>query len=283
MTTLTPVLGNSQRLDGGAMFGNAPRALWQRWMQPDELNRISLATRSVLIQEDSGRTVLLEAGIGAFFAPNMRERFGVSDPEHVLVNNLAKLGVAPADIDVVVLSHLHFDHAGGLLTAWQADSAPELVFPQAHYVVSQDAWDRALNPTPRDAGSFIPELQPLLEATGRLELVRGKSSVTLGDGYCFHYSDGHTPGLLMTEVDGPDGPVLYTSDLILGAPWVHAPITTGYDRFPELAMQEKLTLLADLVERGVSVVFTHDPEVAIAGIEQDSSGRYRPVLSSPSN
>jgi len=283
VTTLTAVLGNDQRLDGGAMFGNAPRALWQRWIQPDELNRIPLATRTLLVQEDSGRTVLLEAGIGAFLEPEMRERFGVVEDRHVLIDNLADLGVTREDVDVVVLSHLHFDHAGGLLTAWQEGASPELLFVNASYVVSQKAWDRACNPTARDAGSFIPELQPLLEATGRLELIEGDSSVTLGAGYRFHHSDGHTPGLLMTEVDGPDGPVVYASDLVAGRPWVHIPITMGYDRFPELVMEEKLPFLADMVERNVAVVFTHDAEVAMARIEQDSKGRYRPVLPSSSS
>ena len=280
MATLTAVLGNFQRLDGGAMFGNAPRALWQRWIQPDELNRIPLATRTLLIQEDSGRTVLLEAGIGAFFAPQMRERFGVTEDRHMLIENLAALGVSPEEIDVVVLSHLHFDHAGGVLAAWEEGSSPELVFANASYVVSQKAWDRACIPTARDAGSFIPELQPLIEATGRLELIKGDSSVTLGSGYRFHHSDGHTPGLLMTEVDGPDGPVVYASDLVAGRPWVHLPITMGYDRFPELVMEEKLPFLADMVERNVAVVFTHDAEVAMARIEQDAKGRYRPILPS---
>ncbi len=278
MTTLTAVLGNFQRLDGGAMFGNAPRAVWERWIQPDELNRIPLATRTLLIQEDSGRTVLFEAGIGAFFEPRMRERFGVTEDRHMLIDNLADLGVTPEDIDVVVLSHLHFDHAGGLLAAWHEGSSPELAFANASYVISQKAWDRACNPTARDAGSFIPELQPLIEASGRLELVEGDASLTLGAGYRFHHSDGHTPGLLMTEVEGPDGPVVYASDLILGTPWVHIPITTGYDRFPELAMEEKLLFLADLVDRNVAVVFTHDTEVEMARIEKDAKGRYRPIL-----
>ena len=274
MTTVTPLLGNSQRLDGGAMFGNAPKAMWERWISPDEHNRVPLATRAVLVQDDSGRTVLLEAGVGAFFSPELRERFGVVEASHVLLDALASHGVQPEDVDVIVLSHLHFDHAGGVLTAWQPDVAPSLVFPNAHYVVSRAAWDRAVAPTPRDRGSFITELPGLLEATGRLELVDGERSETLGDAFRFHYSDGHTPGLLITEIELPDGPIVYASDLVPGVPWVHVPITMGYDRFPELVVQEKAVFLADMADRSATLVFTHDPVTPMAKVVRDERGRF---------
>ena len=272
--TWTTVEGNSQRLDGGAMFGNAPRAVWERWVEVDDRNTIPLATRSVLIREDSGRVVLLEAGIGAFLPPEQRERFGVGEDRHVLIDGLAADGLGPDDIDVVVLSHLHFDHAGGVLRAWERDREPELVFPNATYVVGRAAWERAVSPTPRDRASFIPGLPGLLESTGRLELVDGSTSSTLGEGYRLQTSDGHTPGLLLTEFDTADGPVVYASDLVPGVPWVHVPITMGYDRFPELVVQEKAGFLADVVARGVTVVFTHDPDVASSAIGQDDRGRY---------
>src|SRR5688500_15847972 len=105
------------------MFGNAPRAMWQKWIAPDEQNRIPLACRCLLVRE-RGRTILFETGIGAFFDPQMRERYGVVEDRHVLLDNLATHGVAPEQVDVVVLSHLHFDHAGGALTAWREGAAP---------------------------------------------------------------------------------------------------------------------------------------------------------------
>jgi glyoxylase-like metal-dependent hydrolase (beta-lactamase superfamily II) len=152
---LHAVLGNSQRLDGGAMFGNAPRAMWEKWIAPDAANRIPLACRCLLVR-DRGRTILFETGIGAFFAPTMRERYGVVEGWHVLLDHLKRLGVQPEDVDVIVLSHLHFDHAGGALTAWQEGVAPALAFPRAHWVVGARAWDRAVAPTPADRASFIP-------------------------------------------------------------------------------------------------------------------------------
>ena len=281
---LWSLLGNSQKLDGGAMFGNAPRAMWSKWSPPDAENRIELACRALLASPLAGRTVLFEAGIGAFFEPKLRERYGVVEDRHVLLDSLAKAGFAPEDIDVVVLSHLHFDHAGGLLTAHAEGESPRLVFPNASYLVGADHWRRALAPHPRDRASFIPELPGLLEATGRVELVDGAYSKTLGDAVRFHYSDGHTPGLMLSEIVGPErvdgeahGGVVFCADLIPGRPWVHVPITMGYDRNAELLIDEKNAFLADKLERNVHLFFTHDPGCALAQVSRDERGRYRTV------
>ncbi len=285
---LWSVLGNSQRLDGGAMFGNAPRALWSRWFMPDARNRIPLACRALLLEEtdtagEHSRWILFEVGIGAFFEPKLADRFGVMEREHVLLAELAKLGLSDVDIDVVVLSHLHFDHAGGLLTAYDSEAAPTLLFPNARFVVGGGAWDRACSPHPRDRASFIPQLQPQLEATGRLEVVRGERSDTLGPDYALHWSDGHTPGLMLVEIPSDEGPVVFAGDLIPGRPWVHTPITMGYDRFPELLIEEKEALLSDLIARGGRLFFTHDPGTALATIHRDDRGRYttRDEIGSP--
>jgi glyoxylase-like metal-dependent hydrolase (beta-lactamase superfamily II) len=267
--TLTPVLGNSQRLDGGAMFGNAPRAMWEKWIPPDEHNRIPLACRCLVVR-DEGRVLLFETGIGAFFEPALRERYGVVEAEHVLLRSLAQIGIAPEDVTAVVLSHLHFDHAGGALRAWGEPAG--LVFPNARFVVGQEAWDRALAPHARDRASFIPGLTDLL--AGRTELVRGDTSETLGAGYRFHRSNGHTPGLLLTEIETADGPLVFASDLVPGVAWVHAPITMGYDRFPELVIDEKTALLERLVQQRGSLFFTHDPSVAMGRVVRDPKGRF---------
>ena len=273
MRALTSVLGNSQRLDGGAMFGNVPRAMWSGWIAPDERHRIPLACRCLLIRDDN-RTILLETGIGAFFAPALRDRFGVVEDRHVLLESLATLGVNAVDVDVIVLSHLHFDHAGGILSQWSQSSPAELAFPRATVVVGAEAWARAKAPHPRDRASFIPELAPLLEASGRLEIVTGDRSATLGPGYRFHRSDGHTPGLLLTEVEMPDGPIVFAADLIPGRAWVHLPVTMGYDRYPELLIDEKARLLGDLLERRGRIFFTHDPVIAMSRVARDARGKF---------
>jgi glyoxylase-like metal-dependent hydrolase (beta-lactamase superfamily II) len=274
--TLTSVLGNSQRLDGGAMFGNAPKPVWSAWIAPDERNRIPLACRCLLVR-DGGRTILFEAGIGAFFEPKLKDRFGVVEERHVLIESLAAAGVAPEEVDVVVFSHLHFDHAGGALTAWQAGREPALVFPRATFVVGDQAWARAQKPHARDRASFVPVLNALLAASGRLEVVEGDRARALGDGFRFHRSDGHTPGLMLGEIAMPGGPVVFAADLIPGRAWVHLPITMGYDRYPEKLIDEKERLLTDLVARGGRLFFTHDPEIALAKIAREADGRFRPV------
>ena len=277
---LHSVEGNTQRLDGGSMFGNCPRVVWERWAPPDEQHRIDLACRSLLVREASGRAILLETGIGAFFEPKLRERFGVQESEHVLLRSLATLGLAPADVDVIVLSHLHFDHAGGLLAAWRPDAGIELAFPNAHYVVGERAWARARSPHARDRASFIPGLCELLEQTGKLEILApDQRSRVLGEAFSFTTSEGHTPGLMLTRVAAPQGPITFMGDLIPGTPWVHLPITMGYDRYPELLIDEKQAMLDRVVAEQGWAFYTHDPKIAASKIERDASGRFKAVES----
>ena len=266
--------GNSQKLDGGAMFGNAPKAVWENWLKVDELNRIDLACRSLLVVGLNGKRVLLETGVGAFFEPKLRERFGIQESRHVLLDELQKIGFSDSDIDVVVLSHLHFDHAGGLLAAWAEGEPPRLLFPNAKFIVSETGWQRALHPHPRDRASFIPELNALLAESGRLEIISGDCSESLGDAVRFHHSDGHTPGLLLTEITGEHESVVFCADLIPGRAWVHVPITMGYDRYPELLIDEKKPFLADMLDRNVQLFFTHDTECAVASVSLDAKGKY---------
>lgn len=273
MVRIDSIEGNTQRLDGGAMFGNCPRAVWAKWAPPDDLNRISLACRALLVR-DGRQTVLLEAGVGAFFEPKLRDRYGVLESEHVLLRSLAAVGVAPEQVDVVVLSHLHFDHAGGLLTPWAEGRPPELVFPRARYLVGRASWERARHPHFRDRASFVPELNALLERSGRLELIDGDTSSLPTDVYSFAFSDGHTPGLTMTRVQTGQGPVTFVGDLMPGVPWVHVPITMGYDRFPELLIEEKQALLERVIEEGGWVFFTHDPRIAACRVRRDAKGKY---------
>lgn len=278
---LWSLLGNSQRLDGGAMFGNVPKALWSKWLLPDADNRVPLACRALLASPLNGKTVLFETGIGAFFEPKLRERYGVMEDRHVLLDALHDAGFSHEDVDVVVLSHLHFDHAGGLLGPWSEGQPPRLLFPNARFVIGAEAWARASAPHARDRASFIPELIPLLQATGRVELVTGERCEALGDTVRFHFSQGHTPGLMLAEILGHrddagrhHGGLVFCADLIPGRPWVHLPVTMGYDRFPELLIDEKQALLEDMLAREVHAFFTHDPDCALARVVRDERGRF---------
>lgn len=266
--------GNTQRLDGGAMFGNAPKPLWQRWITPDTLNRIPMACRCLLLQTDDGKNILFEAGIGNFFEPALKERYGVVEDEACLLKNLANIGLQHTNIHTVVLSHLHFDHAGGLLSAWQPDTPHTLLFPNAQFIVGEQQWQQANHPHYRDKASFIPELNQLLAASKRLVLVNESNANTLLPNILFRFSSGHTPGLMLSEITTDSGPLIFCSDLIPGQFWVHLPICMGYDRFPELLIDEKKQLLEYLLTRNGRLYFTHDEKMACGKVMQDERQRF---------
>ena len=268
------VEGNHQHLDGGAMFGNVPRALWQQWLPPDAFNRVRIANRSLIIDDLNGHTVLFESGSGAFPDPGLRNRFGIEADHNLLPDSLSAAGFSLQDIDVIVLSHLHFDHAGGLLTDWQDGHEAELLFPNASYIIAATQWERACRPHPRDRASFIPRLQTLLDTAHRLELIDSDRSVTLGNDVQFRFSDGHTPGLMLSIIGG-DGGLAYCSDLIPGRPWVHLPVTMGFDRYPEQLIDEKKVFLDELIQRKIRLAFCHDADCALALPMRDEQGRYR--------
>lgn len=259
------VEGNFQWLDGGAMFGNAPKAMWEKWIKSDEIGRIRLNCRSMLLQI-ADKYILCETGIGAYMEPKLRERFGVESDEHKLLSSLAKLGLKDSDIDVVILSHLHFDHAGGLLPKWGQWQAPisadQLLFPNARYVVGEKAFERSIHPHPRDKASFIDGLAQALEASGRLEKIT-ENKPYLEDfkaNLSFIFSDGHTPGQMLTRIEGESETVIFTGDVVPGSHWVHVPITMGYDRFAEKVIDEKKNLYESMSLENSWIFYTHDAE-----------------------
>ena len=275
---LYSVEGNSQWLDGGAMFGNVPKALWQKWLKPDQQNRIPLACRSLLVEVDGVR-LLLEVGIGAYLPPKLAERFGVVESDHRLLGELNRLGFREEDIDFVILSHLHFDHAGGLLPQYDAatnqDDRP-LHFPNATYVVGREAYQRSCTPHPRDRASFIDGLAERLEGSNRLLIIEDDATTCskLPQQISFRRSHGHTPGQLLTVVSGKKEQVMFAGDLVPGTAWLHAPITMGYDRFPEGVIDEKLSLYETVADRSWWLFYTHDHATAMSQVSRSDSGRF---------
>ncbi|MEZ4750303.1 MAG: MBL fold metallo-hydrolase [Bdellovibrionota bacterium] len=274
---LWSVEGNRQWLDGGAMFGNAPRALWEKWNPPDERGRIELACRGLLARVGS-RWVLCEVGIGAFMEPKLADRYGVTPTDrNVLLDSLSAIGVKPEAIDYVILSHLHFDHAGGLLATYSASEtmgSADLLFPKARYVVGKTALERAEKPHFRDRASFVPGLAEMLRRSNRLLIVEGEKESSLPDALSFFVSDGHTPGQMHTRLKGNKTTAIFCGDLVPGTAWVPLPITMGYDRFPEKLIEEKQALYQTAVPEKWLLYFTHDPNTVASEVSLDDKGRY---------
>lgn len=277
MIRFSEIIGNSQKLDGGAMFGNAPRVLWEKWAPPDEQGRIDLTCRALLVEIDNVR-ILFETGIGAFFEPKLAERFGVQTPErHKLLDNLNNLQLSPADIDWVVLSHLHFDHAGGLLPTYEEiqKGRDDLVFPKAQYIVGAEAFARAKQPHFRDRASFIPHLTDKLEATKRLHIVEGgEVSPIFPHHIQFIFSHGHTPGHMHSLITGNSGKLFFAGDLIPGIAWIHLPITMGYDRYAEKVIDEKQQIYQQAVPGNWNFFYTHDSVFACSKVKEVEKNKF---------
>jgi glyoxylase-like metal-dependent hydrolase (beta-lactamase superfamily II) len=277
---ITAIEGNHQKLDGGSMFGNVPRPMWERWASPDKLGRIELACRALLIEWEE-KKVLCEAGIGAFFAPKLAERYGVQNHDsHELIKNLQKKNISHEDIDYLILSHLHFDHAGGLLPSYleQQKGNSQLLFPRAKYVTSRVAFERACHPHPRDRASFIPGLTDKLKASKRLVLLSRDQTHIEGlpkEKFSFFFSDGHTPGQMHTYVKGKKQTVFFCGDLVPGLPWVHLPVTMGYDRYPEKIIDEKKERLSKAAKESCWLFYTHDLNHPMSRCELDERGKMQ--------
>ncbi len=283
---LFSIEGNRQKLDGGSMFGNAPKTLWSKWIPADEHNRIDLACRSLLIKTDN-LNILLEAGIGTFFSPKLKQRFGVEGNTSKLLQDLNDLGIQQTDIHAVILSHLHFDHAGGIVPPWPAINDPDWqpYFPNAYYISTAQQIERSINPHYRDKASFVPGLAEKLRSSDRLILVDKEEQAfdpnnrvlnELNEFLSFYYSHGHTPGQLHTLIHGNKQKVFFVGDLMPGMNWVHVPISMGYDRYPEQLINEKEHLLNRAFKESWLLYYTHDPKHSMSSLKKGKAGEFIP-------
>ena len=254
-------------LDGGAMFGIVPKALWARRIPRDDENRIPLAMRCLLLR-GHGRTVLVDDGVGDKYDEKFGRIYAVDRSRHDLLPSLAALGVAPGDVTDVVLTHLHFDHCGG---STRRDEAGRLVttFPNAAYHVQRRHWDWA-HESPREQASFFAEnLEPLAES-GQLQLLdEGASPLPSVE---MLVVDGHTRGQQLPLVRGDGEALLYAADLLPTT--AHVPLLwiMAYDVAPLDTLAEKGRVLARAAEEGWTVFFEHDAETATARIARMERG-----------
>ena len=249
-------------LDGGAMFGVVPRALWERRYVPDERNRITLALRCMLII-DGPRRILVDDGIGNRWDGKSRELFDLGNS--TLDEQLALVGVTRHEITDVVLTHLHFDHAGGT-----TDDSAALRFPNATFHLQRRQWKWAHTPSEKDAGSFRPGDYAPLVKSGRLHLLEGNTE--LYPGVHLFVSEGHTVGLQLVRLEVEGKTLVFCGDLIPTTAHLRTAWVASYDLYPLTTIEEKKQLLAQAVEEGWLLFFEHDPHVAVCTVKDDGAG-----------
>lgn len=255
------------RLDGGAMYGIVPKPLWSRVSEPDERNRILLAMRCLLIRGE-GRTVLVDAGVGTKYDDKFADIYGIDQSEHDLLSSLAALGVRPEEVTDVILTHLHFDHAGGATRREGDEAVP--TFPEATVHVQRGHWEWALAAGPKESGSFLDENMQPLEKAGVLELREGGGE--LFPGVELVIARGHTHDQQLVKIDGPEGTLLYAADLLPTSHHLRPAWTMGYDVRPLETIDEKARLLERAVEEEWALFFEHDPEVQVANVRNGKRG-----------
>ena len=262
-------------LDGGAMFGVVPRGQWAKVHPPDEAGRIKLAARCLLARHDDGRILLVEAGMGVRWMGRARAAYAV-DEGGGLVEALARRGIGREDVTDIVVTHLHFDHAGGLVSGG-AGKGLSPTYPRARVHVQAEHLAWAESPSPRDRASFrAADYRPLREA-GLLELHEGPGEV-VGDLEA-RVSHGHTPAMQIPVFRGDEGAVVYPSDLIPTAAHAPLPWVMAYDNQPLVTVEEKRALLEEASAERWVLVPDHDPEIEAFTVHQEG-GRFEVERSS---
>jgi glyoxylase-like metal-dependent hydrolase (beta-lactamase superfamily II) len=270
---LTPLSDGTTWWDGGGAFGLVPKVRWERLLPPDEQNRIPMILRCLLVRTPQA-TVLVDAGMGDKVTPEMTEHqsFRLERPHGWLLDDLARHGVSPEDIDIVVLSHLHSDHCGASTRILDGQLAP--TFPRAQYWVQQREWDDAHHPNERTRATYHPaNMDPIL-ASGQLRLVNGNVSVTRG--VRVEVAPGHTAGMQAIVIESGGQTAVFPSDLAFfrwhleRLAWVSA-----YDLDPMTTIETKRRWQRWLAEREAIIVFQHDPMPLGRLVQQD--GRYTVV------
>ena len=267
------------RLDGGAMFGVVPKPLWERRIPADDRNRIPLAMRCLLVQTPN-RNLLVDTGLGNKEEEKFERIYGVENDGHPtrLEDGLRAWGVEPEEIDTVVCTHLHFDHAGGC-TRRGADGEIRPSFPNARYVVRRGEWDFAHRDNERIQASYLAHNFDPLEEAGVIDFVDEDGEVAPG----VHVlrTPGHTPHHQSVRVDAGDETILYLADLVPTTAHIPLPWIMGYDVEPLVTLEGKRDLLTRAGEEGWVLVFEHDPEVAYAWARPREGGGCELVSPEP--
>lgn len=256
------------KLDGGAMFGVVPKGLWTKTNPSDELNRIDMCTRALLLDKGD-KKILIDTGIGYKLSDKLNKIYDVDYSKYTLENSLKELNLTRDDISDVILTHLHFDHAGGN-TVFNENGEVVPAFPNATYHVQKKHYEWALNPTERDKASFFPENYKVLEDKGVLRLIEGEHK--FDDVISLLPVSGHTPNMQLVKFSDGERSLIYLADLIPTAGHIPVPYVMGYDLFPLTTLEEKKKLLHDVVSNDMMISFEHDPHHEAGKIELTEKG-----------
>ena len=260
-------------LDGGTMFGVVPRSIWEKKIPPDERNRIQLGLNCLLV-ETGTETVLVETGIGAAkLPPKYRDIYG-ADPSRGVIEALAEVGVAPAAVDRVVLSHLHMDHAGG--TTVRTEDGYEPAFPNARFTVQRQEWEDALGADRQTVRGYnaASDLLPLVRA-GVLELVEG--AVEVSPGVRVFLTPGHTRSHQSVLLRSGGETICFVGDLVPTRHHVHPVTIMAFDLYPRKTFKVRQQVLKRAANEGWLVVWPHDPAQYWGYIRIDDRGEFIPV------
>jgi glyoxylase-like metal-dependent hydrolase (beta-lactamase superfamily II) len=256
-------------LDGGAMFGVIPKVFWEKNNPPDGKNRIVMAARALLLV-GNGRVVLIDTGNGSKLDEKLRSIYAIDNSTFDLASSLSTHGITPPDVTDVILTHLHFDHAGGATR--REDGEVRATFPRARYHVQREHWEAALNPTERDRASFFrDDFMPLYEH-GLLNFSEGEGEILPGISVEVFF--GHTSALQCPVISDGTTSLLYCADLVPTASHVQLPWIMAYDLRPLVTLNEKRNVLTRAAEEQWILVFEHDPAVAAARIVRTEKGFF---------
>lgn len=261
--TIQEVVFGSFRLDGGCMFGSVPKNLWSKSIAADDQNCIPLVCRSLLIR-DKDRVFLVDVGMGEKWGDKQRQIFAIN-------NTPANSWCFSRDeVTDIILTHLHFDHAGGI-THYNAANEADLSFPTARIHLQEANWIHAQNPTPKDRASYLPENVLPLKCS-LLSLYKGDTEIY--PGITVHRVDGHTPGQQWIEIHDDGASLFFATDLIPTAHHISLPYHMGYDVCAATLLSEKKDFLERAVNQNATVCFQHDRDTSAVRVTRDGRGQY---------
>ena len=251
-------------LDGGAMFGIIPKPVWEKKVSADELNRVNMVTRSLLLVSDE-KKVLIDTGNGTKWEEKYKQIYDINTDQYNIEKSLGKYGFSSEQITDVICTHMHFDHIGGNTKIKSGEVVP--TFPNAKYWISEENWKLANHPSQKDAGSFIEHDWKVLAENQMIEIIDGREPFIEGiDTIVTH---GHTPGLLHPIVSDGSNKLFYGADIFPMVAHIPIPWVMAYDVQPVVTMEEKQKLLQKMEREDWILFFEHDPHIQACSVHKD--------------